>query len=153
MIYSVRWQQQVEWRMTGIDFAKTFGQRRPEDDMLSEESIIEYNNGMAHYYMLCHHVECFCGFNSRLVLVVVFSLKVGPAYRFTVASRLQCCMLQGIGELCRKVRINRQATISWPIIACYKGSGYVHLTHRLNHVMVRSFLHVECGCSLLSIHS
>ena len=35
----VRWQQQVEWRRTGIDFAKTFGQRHPEEDMLLEEDI------------------------------------------------------------------------------------------------------------------
>ena len=33
----VRLQQQAEWRGTGIDFAKTFGQRCPEDDVLSEE--------------------------------------------------------------------------------------------------------------------
>ena len=28
----VRWQQQVEWRRTGINFADTSGQRRPEED-------------------------------------------------------------------------------------------------------------------------
>ena len=30
-------QQRVEWRRTGINFAKTFGVRRPEEDMLSKE--------------------------------------------------------------------------------------------------------------------
>ena len=29
----VRWQQQTEWRGTGINFAETSGQRHPEEDM------------------------------------------------------------------------------------------------------------------------
>ena len=33
----VRWQQQAEWRRTGINFAETSGQRRPDEDMLREE--------------------------------------------------------------------------------------------------------------------
>ena len=33
----VRWQQQALWRRTGINFAKTSRQRRPEEDMLGEE--------------------------------------------------------------------------------------------------------------------
>ena len=36
--YMVRWQQQIECGgRTGIDFTRTFWQRRPEEDMLSEE--------------------------------------------------------------------------------------------------------------------
>ena len=39
-IYLVNlWQRQVEKQRTGMDFAKTFGQRRPEEDMLSEGRI------------------------------------------------------------------------------------------------------------------
>ena len=38
-IYSIRWQQQAEWQRTGIDFARTFGKRRPEKDMLPEDDI------------------------------------------------------------------------------------------------------------------
>ena len=33
----VQWQQQVEWWGTDRHFARTFGQRRPEEYMLSEE--------------------------------------------------------------------------------------------------------------------
>ena len=33
----VRWQQQAEWRGTGINFAETSGQRRPDENMLREE--------------------------------------------------------------------------------------------------------------------
>ena len=33
----VRWQQPVEWRMTGINFAEISGQPRPDEDMLREE--------------------------------------------------------------------------------------------------------------------
>ena len=73
----------------------------------------------------------------RLTTVaVVCSLKVGPAYRFTVASRLQCCMLQGIGELCRKVRINRHAIITCLTSAGYNGRGHGHLAHGLNIINV-----------------
>ena len=32
----VRWQQQVEWRRIGTNFAETSGQRRPGEDMLRE---------------------------------------------------------------------------------------------------------------------
>ena len=32
-----RWQQQAEWRRTGIELAKTFAQRRLDEDMLREE--------------------------------------------------------------------------------------------------------------------
>ncbi|KAI0207094.1 hypothetical protein LSAT2_008270 [Lamellibrachia satsuma] len=35
------------------------------------------------------------------------SVRVGPLYRFTVASRLQCCMLRGIGELCSKLDLHQ----------------------------------------------
>ena len=41
-IYSVRWQQQVEWRRRGIDFTKIFEQRRREEDMLSEEEEVTF---------------------------------------------------------------------------------------------------------------
>ena len=34
-IYLLRWQQHVGWWRTGIGFARMFGQRRPEEDMLS----------------------------------------------------------------------------------------------------------------------
>ena len=30
----VQWQLQAEWRETGIYFAKTFGQRHPEEDAI-----------------------------------------------------------------------------------------------------------------------
>ena len=30
--YELQQQQQVKWQRTTIDFSKTFGQRRPEDD-------------------------------------------------------------------------------------------------------------------------
>ena len=33
----VRWQQQAEWRKTGINFAETSGQRRPDEDMPCSE--------------------------------------------------------------------------------------------------------------------
>ena len=33
----VRWQQQAEWRRTGINFAETSGQRRPDENMLREK--------------------------------------------------------------------------------------------------------------------
>ena len=44
-IRSVRWQQQAEWRRTGINFAETSGQRRPDEDMLREEDI--YSSALA----------------------------------------------------------------------------------------------------------
>ena len=34
LVYSVRWQQQTEWRRIGIDLAKTFEQQRPEEDII-----------------------------------------------------------------------------------------------------------------------
>ena len=46
-IYSVRWQQQVEWLRTDINFAKTFEQRRLKR-MLSEETachIVDLDSG------------------------------------------------------------------------------------------------------------
>ena len=70
------------------------------------------------------------------IIAVVCSLKVGPAYRFTVASRLQCCMLQGIGELCRKVRINRQAIVTCLTSAGYNGRGHLRLAYILNIINV-----------------
>lgn len=38
------------------------------------------------------------------------SVKVGPSYRFTVASRLQCCMLQSAGEFCRTMGLRQSDT-------------------------------------------
>ena len=38
----VRWQQQAEWPGTGIHFAETSGQRRPDEDMLREKTIVEH---------------------------------------------------------------------------------------------------------------
>ena len=40
-IVSVRWQQQVEWQMTGTDFSKTFGQREQET---REGTKVSYDN-------------------------------------------------------------------------------------------------------------
>ena len=39
----VRWQQQAEWRGTGISFSETAGQRRPDEDMLREERDATHN--------------------------------------------------------------------------------------------------------------
>ena len=39
----VRWQQQAEWQRTGINFAETSGQRRPDEDMLREEKKLTRN--------------------------------------------------------------------------------------------------------------
>ena len=39
----VRWQQQAKWRRTGISFAVTSGQRRPDEDMLREEEVSRNN--------------------------------------------------------------------------------------------------------------
>ena len=39
-IRSVRWQQQAEWRRTGINFAETSGQQRPDEEMIREEEVL-----------------------------------------------------------------------------------------------------------------
>ncbi len=33
----VRWQQQAEWRRTGINFAETYWKRRPNEDIILRE--------------------------------------------------------------------------------------------------------------------
>ena len=35
----VLWQQQAEWRRTGVNFAETSGQRLPDEEMLREEIV------------------------------------------------------------------------------------------------------------------
>ena len=37
------WQQHAEWRRTGIHFAETCGQRRPDDDAPRRELTIDWN--------------------------------------------------------------------------------------------------------------
>ena len=44
IIRLVLWQQQAEWRRTGINFAETSAQRRPDEDVLREEGLRGFAN-------------------------------------------------------------------------------------------------------------
>ena len=50
-IYSVRLQLQVKWLRTGIDFERTFGQQRPEEDTLGEEIEVDNNHRLVCSYL------------------------------------------------------------------------------------------------------
>ncbi len=73
----MRQQQQVDWRRTGIDFAKMFGQLRPEDVMLSEEATNElkkhlekrFSNVIFNKFQIMNTVILGLGLELTLTLV------------------------------------------------------------------------------------
>ena len=55
-IHLVRWQQQAEWRRTGINFAETSGQRRPHEDAprRSTQKYFSHHLGSPQWQVICH---------------------------------------------------------------------------------------------------
>ena len=50
----VRWQQQAEWRRTGINFAETSGQGHPDENMLRKEKKNIHNLSFTVYPLYCY---------------------------------------------------------------------------------------------------
>ncbi len=71
----VRWQQQAQWRRTGIHFAETSGQRRLDEDMLREERK--------------YHIMCTTGW-SVLDPNNCLSTTIHPVHFITVYTLLLC---------------------------------------------------------------
>ena len=87
IISLVRWQQQAEWRRTGISFAATSGQRRPDEDMLQGEYLFIYHYPLPlnHSLYISPPLSFFLSLHLYTYLYISIYLSTSPSVYLSIS--------------------------------------------------------------------